>query len=380
MDRLTADWLESPGAREVTGLLTAAGHRALFVGGCVRNALLGLAPGDLDLATDAEPAEVMALAKTAGVKAIPTGIEHGTVTLVAHGEALEVTTFRADVETDGRHAVVRFSRDVAEDAARRDFTMNALYAAPDGALLDPLGGLPDLRAGRVRFIGAPEARIAEDGLRILRFFRFTAWYGAPEEGIDAEGLAACAAAGEALEGLSRERIGHEMVRLLEAPDPAPAVASMQAAGLLARVLPGASAAALAPLVHAEGTLGLAPDTARRLAALGGESPQENLRLSNALAARAARLAEAVGTVQTPAELGYRLGAEEGASVLALLGAPVEALAPLRRGAEAVFPVSAANLRPDYEGAALGARLRALEAEWLAGGMTATREELLGSKG
>ena len=196
MTRLGDPWLVAPRTQAVCALLTEAGHAAYLVGGCVRNALLGAPVADIDLATDALPQAVLALAEAAGVKAVPTGIEHGTVTLVLEGQPFEVTTFRRDVETFGRHAVVAFSRDIAEDAARRDFTMNALYAKPDGALVDPLGGLPDLRAGRVRFVGAAEARIAEDYLRILRFFRFHAWYGHPEDGLDPEGLAACAAARE----------------------------------------------------------------------------------------------------------------------------------------------------------------------------------------
>ncbi|NDV02710.1 CCA tRNA nucleotidyltransferase [Pseudoroseicyclus tamaricis] len=378
--KLQAEWLESPAAQAVTGMLEAGGHQALFVGGCVRNALMGLAPGDLDLATDARPRRVTELAKAAGIKAVPTGIEHGTVTLVVEGEPLEVTTFRADVETDGRHAIVRFSTDVAEDAARRDFTMNALYARSDGELLDPLGGLPDLQARRVRFIGEAPQRIAEDALRILRFFRFTAWYGDPAEGIDTEGLAACAEAGEMLEHLSRERIGHEMMRLLAAADPAPALASMQASGLLARVLPGAEALAIAPLVHAEAALGLAPDAVRRLAALGGESPFERFRLSKAAAKRTEALRQAVASPQGPAELGYRLGAEDGASALALRGAGPEALEPLRRGAGAEFPVMAADLKPEFEGPALGQRLRELERLWVESGFTLGREALLDLKG
>ena len=169
------------------------GHAILFVGGCVRNALLGRPVADIDLATDARPEAVIALAKGAGLNPVPTGIAHGTITVVAAGQPFQVTTFRRDVETFGRHAVVAFSDDIAEDAARRDFTLNALYALPDGTVVDPLGGLPDLRAGRVRFVGDPAARIAEDYLRILRFFRMTAWYGDPAAGLDRDSLAACAA-------------------------------------------------------------------------------------------------------------------------------------------------------------------------------------------
>ena len=161
-------------------MLEEGGHRAYFVGGCVRNALIGAEVSDVDIATDARPERVAALAFRAGLKAIPTGIAHGTVTVVSGGHAFEVTTFRRDVATDGRRAVVVFSDDVAEDAARRDFTMNALYAAADGTVIDPTGeGLADLAARRVRFVGEPARRIAEDHLRVLRFFRFHAWYGDP---------------------------------------------------------------------------------------------------------------------------------------------------------------------------------------------------------
>ena len=247
-----APWLEDPVTRAVCRALTGPGHQALFVGGCVRNALLGRPVADIDIATDATPEEVTALAGAAGLHPVPTGIEHGTVTVVAEGRPFEVTTFRRDVETFGRRAVVAYTRDIAEDAARRDFTMNALYAGPDGTVVDPLGGLPDLLARRVRFVGDPAARIAEDYLRILRFFRIHAWYGDPASGLDADGLAACAAAQGGLARLSRERVGAETAKLLAAADPAPAVAAMAAAGILARVLPGADATPLAALVHLEG--------------------------------------------------------------------------------------------------------------------------------
>ena len=207
MTMLQADWVTSASARKVCGMLTDAGHRALFVGGCVRNELLGAAVADIDIATDARPERVMDLAGPAGLYTVPTGIGHGTVTVVADGQPFEVTTFRRDVETDGRRAVVAFTDSLKADARRRDFTMNALYAKPDGKILDPLGGIDDLRHRRVRFIENAEARIREDYLRILRFFRFNAWYGDPESGLDSEGLAACAALSEGLETLARERIG-----------------------------------------------------------------------------------------------------------------------------------------------------------------------------
>ena len=219
LTRVGGAWLDAPETQGVMAVLAGGGHRALAVGGCVRNALIGVPVADVDLATDALPERVAALAEAAGMKAVPTGIAHGTITVVSRGVPHEVTTFRRDVETDGRHAVVAYTGEVAEDAARRDFTMNALYAEADGRLVDPLGGLPDLIARHLRFVGDAEARIREDHLRILRFFRFHAWYGRGP--LDTEGLAACARLAEGVERLSGERVGSEMKRLLAAPDPGP---------------------------------------------------------------------------------------------------------------------------------------------------------------
>jgi poly(A) polymerase len=375
--RVAGEWLAHPGTQAVLGLLSRAGHQALAVGGCVRDAVLGVPVGDVDIATDAVPARVMALAKAARIRAVPTGIAHGTVTLVAGGRTLEVTTFRRDVETDGRRAVVAFAREVAADAARRDFTMNALYATAEGAVVDPLGGLPDLLARRVRFVGEPAARIREDFLRILRFFRFQAWYGGGD--IDAEGLAACAALAGGIDGLSRERVGAEMRKLLSAPDPAPAVAAMAAAGVLARVLPGAEPRGLAPLVHLEGPR--PPRWLRRLTVLGG-GEAEALRLSRAEAkGLAARLAGAAGG-EGPGVLGYRLGAEAAEdALLARAALAGEALpegweARVARGAAAVLPVSAADLMPILAGPALGAAMKAVEARWILSDFRLTKADLV----
>lgn len=380
--RISAAWLTARGPRAVIGMLADAGHQALFVGGTVRNALLDEAPGDIDIATDALPERVMDLARAAGLKPVPTGVAHGTVTVVADHQGIEVTTFRRDVETDGRRAVVAFSTEVAEDARRRDFTMNALYATAAGEVIDPLGGLPDLRARRVRFVGEAEARIHEDYLRILRFFRFHAFYGDAGAGLDAEGLAACAANLAGIETLSRERVGAEMKKLLAAADPAPAVGAMAAAGVLAAVLPGADNRALAPLVHLEQAEGLPPEPVRRLAALGGEAPEVALKLSRAEAKRLLALREGTASMAGAGELGYRLGAEPGLSALlvraAATGAPLPAGArtEVARGAAATFPVKAADLAP-LSGPALGARLRALEARWIASGFALSAEALIG---
>jgi poly(A) polymerase len=281
---------------------------------------------------------------------------------------------------------VAFANDVESDARRRDFTMNALYASRDGRITDPLGGLPDLQARRVRFIDDPEQRIREDYLRILRFFRFHAWYGDPDEGLDAEGLAAVAALSDGLETLSRERVGSEILKLLSAPDPAPSVAAMQQAGVLSCVLPGADGTALAVLVHNEGQVGVSPCSIRRLAAIGGEDVSERLRLSRDQSRRLTLLRNAIQETAPLPEIGYRYGIETGTDIVllrgALLGEPVEAamLETLRHGAEQVFPVRADDLIPAYEGKALGEKLRQLEDEWISSGFTLSRDALLGLNG
>lgn len=379
--KIIGGWIAAEPTQRVCAALTGAGFRALFVGGCVRNALLGVPVADIDIASDAAPGDVSRLAERAGLKVVPTGIDHGTVTVIAEGIAHEVTTFRRDVETDGRRAVVAFSPRIEDDAARRDFTMNALYATPEGQVIDPLGGLPDLLARRVRFVGDAEARIREDYLRILRFFRFHAIYGDPEEGLDPEGLAACAAHSAGLETLSAERIGAEMRKLLSAADPAPAVAAMAMAGVLGHVLPGADPRGLAPLVHLEA--GRAPHWPRRLLVLGGEDVTDRWRLSRAESRVEERLRTALGDLSAPAELGYRLGAERAADVVLARAALFETPLPegwqaeIARGAAAVFPVRPADLMPELQGAALGARLKELEAAWIASGLRASRAELLG---
>ncbi len=382
MTRLTADWITSPSSMAVCTMLTNAGYQAWFVGGCVRNALLDMPVGDIDICTDAIPQVVMDLAKTAGLRAIPTGFDHGTVTILAHGQPVEVTTFRRDIATDGRHATVAFSTNIEEDAARRDFTMNALYASPTGDLADPVGGLPDLHARHVRFIGDPSERIAEDYLRILRFFRFTAIYGDPDLGIDAEGLAACASNLDGLKGLSRERVGAEIIKLLTAPDPAPAMAAMGACGALLRLLPGAGAQLLTVLVHVEQAAGLSPDPVRRLAALGGSDVADALRLSREQAHKLDRLKTAMDSDLPPGELGYRLGLPDARDALALRAAlggrevPPDQFALAQTGAMAIFPIKADDLMPALTGPTLGAALREAEDLWIASGFTLEKSDLI----
>jgi poly(A) polymerase len=308
-------WMTAP---ETVAVMEALGE-ARFVGGAVRGAILGAPVSDIDIAVPMPPEEARSRLEAKGIQVVPTGIAHGTVTAVLAHKLFEVTSLRRDVETDGRRAVVAFTDDWAEDAARRDFTINALYAAPDGTVFDYATGIEDLIAGRVRFMGDPAARIAEDYLRVLRLFRFHAWYGRGE--IDPPALRAAAAARDKLGTLSAERIAKEMLRLLEAVGPVPVLRVMAAAGLLSELLPGAvQLPRLERLVAIDADNFFLPDPLLRLAALledstaAAEAAADRLKLSNA---DRARLREALGgedrivsylAVKEVRRLLYRMGA------------------------------------------------------------------------
>ncbi len=382
-------WITAAPTRAVIEALEAKGGPgcARFVGGCVRDTLLRRdGPElDIDIATPLPPAEVIAALEAAGLKAVPTGIEHGTITAVAKGRPFEITTLRRDVETDGRRALVAFTEDWAQDAARRDFRLNALYAEPDGRLHDPTGGgVDDAHAGRIVFVGEPETRIAEDYLRILRFFRFYAAYGRGEP--DAAGLAACASLRQGLLGLSGERTAKELLKLLAAPDPRPALAAMADAGVLGMLLPGVDdLERLNGLVEVEGDV---PDPVLRLAALLPDDHERlrvgiaRLRLANATRDRllAACSDETALAADMPAQAAraaiYRLGRATFIDriQLAWAGAPAQASAAwatLLTLAESwtppPFPLTGADIKAlgIAEGPRVGELRRALEAWWIA---------------
>jgi poly(A) polymerase len=284
--KIDARWLSDGPVAKLLGLLNRDGEEARAVGGAVRNDLLGRPAREIDVATTALPEEVIRRVEATGGKAVPTGIEHGTVTAIIDHQAVEVTTLRQDVETFGRKARVVFGRDWKADAERRDFTINALSAGPDGVVHDYVGGLADIAKQRVRFIGEPRQRIEEDYLRILRFFRFHAHFGAGAP--DPDGVAACVRGRAGLETLSRERVRMEMLKLLLAARAAPTLAVMAESGLLGTVLGGvAYLASLENMIKLEETLGREADAVRRLGALGvwveedAERLGERLRLSNA---------------------------------------------------------------------------------------------------
>ena len=323
MTTISKPWLKAKDTRAVMDALEAAGGAgcARFVGGCVRNALMNKPVDDIDIATILTPPQVIEAVRAAGLKAVPTGIDHGTVTVVSGGQPFEVTTLRRDVETDGRRAVVAYTVDWAEDAQRRDFRLNALYADADGVVFDPTGdGIADAQAGRIVFVGEADQRIAEDALRILRFFRFVAWYGRGEP--DAVALAACARMKDRLAQLSAERVSKELLKLFAADDPRPTVRLMAAAGILSAVLPQAQGLArFEGLVAIETEQLFQCDALLRLAALLPDDPAVGLdtaaalRLSNA---QRDRLVAALGSEprivswMSPSEARravYRLGAE-----------------------------------------------------------------------
>ena len=382
-----APWLISGGTARVLQLLNADGEEARVVGGAVRNALLGLVPGDIDIATTALPHEVMRRAKSAGIKAVPTGIDHGTVTLVIDSQPYEVTTLREDTETFGRKAKVAFGRDWVKDAERRDFTMNGLSVDADGVVHDYVGGIADAAARRVRFIGDPDQRIAEDFLRILRFFRIHAAFGAGDP--DRDGYLACIRGRAGLASLSAERLRMETLKLLVAPGASAAALAMADGGLLQALTGGVVyTGPLAAMIAIERELGLTASSTRRLAALAIAVTEDakrvatRLRLSNAETKALDSMGHRWWRLATKGEadarrLLYRLGADRYHDRVLLgwarAGGDVgssrwRALAELpQRWIAPKFPLRAADFiaRGMAEGPSLGHVLTLAEDAWLA---------------
>lgn len=379
-----AEWLKRPAVQAIFAALDGAQGRTRAVGGVVRDSLLHrLAPGtDIDMATELLPVTVMQRAGAAGIAAYPTGIDHGTVTLRLHDTTVEVTTLRLDVSTDGRHAEVRFGTDWEADAARRDFTLNALYCHADGRIFDPLGGAGDALNGRVRFIGDADTRIAEDGLRVFRFFRFSASHGG--QMLDAEGLRACRDAAGKLDHISAERVGGEMTRMLALPAIAQTLGVMSEIGLMPLGTETLRA------LHAYETIG-GRSTAARLAILGGAAWQQRWRLPNALI-KSARSILAAADLIAEGRTGlaaYRYGedAVEGLAVAAAranwprerLG---EAARDLGRLEVKPLPVSGTDLlaKGIPAGPRLGATLARLEMLWVESDFSLSPEQLLSQTG
>lgn len=380
-----APFLDDPAFLRVIEAIEKGRDRARVVGGAVRNTLLGVPVDDIDIATTALPELVVARVAEAGLKAVPTGLAHGTITVVCDGRPFEVTTLRADLETDGRRAVVAFSRDWTGDAHRRDFTMNAVYADADGTLHDPVGGIADTLVGRVRFIGDPTQRIEEDYLRILRFFRFHARYGRGE--LDAAGLEAVVASQQGIDRLSRERIGTEMRKLVTAPGALHALLLMDETGILDRILPGGGAVARfswALDLAARHDLVLDLETRFALLAVASSELGKALRLSGREDRRIGAIVLWAGEIagqmnETSVRLAVvRAGNEVALGALLLAAAdsgqePESDLVRLARDFRPPrSPITAARLIAEgyHPGPALGAELRRREAAWVVAGCPA----------
>lgn len=392
-------WMTSPKTQAVLNALSAGDISARFVGGCVRDALIGRTISDIDLATEAPPERVMERLTKAGLKVIPTGIAHGTVTAVCGGTPYEITTLRRDVETDGRRAVVAFTDDWEADAARRDFTMNALSLEPNGKVHDPFGGVNDLEEGRVRFVGEPRQRILEDILRLLRYFRFYAHYGKPPP--DGPSLAACRELAYLLPRLSAERVRVELLKLLAAPDPAPVIRLMRSEGVMDHFLAhGTAVDRLDRMVAIEAGLGIC-DPLRRLAALlpvDGDTAAhlaKGLRLSNLERSRL------VAMVEPPAKLSpaldgpgrrrklYKVGANAWPDLVLSAWADSRAAVDdpqwrdlydeMQGWDRPRFPVTGRDLKKMGvdQGEIVGRLLRAAEDWWVAGDFRADKKECLG---
>ncbi len=406
--KIDAPWLQSSALQALLGTLNADGEEARVVGGAVRNTLLNLPVTDVDVATTTLPDETMRRAAAAGFRPIPTGIDHGTITVVTPERPFEVTTLRRDVATDGRHATVAFGRDWAVDAGRRDFTINALYCDADGTILDPAGGLADLPEQRLRFIGDAAARIEEDYLRILRFFRFFAWYGRGRP--DAEGLRACARLKDGLRKLSAERVWSELRKLLGARDPSRALLWMRQAGVLTVVMPESERwgiDAIHGLVTAEQQLGWSADAMLRLEAI--VPPDEarlaelarRLRLSNAERDRLLAFATAEEPVAEESDGSFRRRLYFGDRQAVIDRLRLAYAAALAKGEEApgglsraailarqlsaaerfdppAFPLSGDDLAAAgiAAGPEMGRQLKSLRDAWVDSGFVMTPEQLL----
>lgn len=403
-----AAWLGDEDLQRLLAALSRDGEEARLAGGAVRNALLGEPVSDIDIATTTVPDETERRAQAAGFRTVPTGKEHGTITVIAGREAYEVTTLRADVETDGRHASVAFGTDWRHDAERRDFTINALYATASGEVIDLVGGLADLETRTLRFIGDAEARIREDYLRILRFFRFFAWYGGGRP--DAEGLRACARLKDGLMRLSAERVWAELKKLLAAPDPSRALLWMRQTGVLSLALPESEKwgiDAVHALVAAGNDLGWTPDPLLRLEAIVPPDAArmvamaERLRMSKAEAARLSAWAMTPPIAHSASEaalakIAYRgdrqavddrlrLGlasararAGQESAALAEAGGYLRLLRFLDGWERPLFPVKGSDLAGlgMNAGPGMGRTLTALETEWVDGGFRASRDALI----
>ena len=380
-----AKWRSTQTVKAVLDGVQELGKKIHFVGGCVRNELLGkdVAETDIDFATTAEPDEMVALAEAKGWDVQTRGKLFGTVMVIVDGTSFDVTTFRKDLKTFGRHAIVEYSEDIVEDAKRRDFTMNALYVDRDGVLIDPLDGLHDLRNGIVRFIGNADERIQEDYLRMLRYFRMHAHYSKDKETFDNAALKAIKSRALHACILSKERIGREVRRLLEADDPSRCLIKMEEVELLQELLPGSSTDAIGQLAKIQSKLGMKPSPSAWLALMQPRDVAEELRLSRSEETRINQIIRYSASAETAAELANKLGSDLAIDIVMTRAAirneipESSVVETAERAASAKFPISAEDLMQDFAGPELGAELERLRSRWVGSDFRMKRSELLG---
>jgi len=358
------------------------GYKIYFVGGCVRDSILGNPVTDIDMSTTALPDQIIQIAKANNLRAIPTGIKYGTITVISNCKPYQITTFRKDVATDGRHADVLYANDMITDATRRDFTINALYADEDGNVIDPLKGVNDLYCRIIKFIFNPRKRIIEDNLRILRFFRFHAWYGDPNKNLDPASLNACTHYKSKVGTLSNERIGAEMKKIMSAPNPISSLEAMTMAGVLELVMPNASTSQLSSLLKLENKLQRGIHWTTRAAIMTSTDLKNIWKISKVDHKKLRNLQKLKAGKDKVSKISYLYG-EEFSWQYAILkyvslnkDIPKNIRAEIKRGANALFPIKSCELINDFKGPELGKRIKDLQHAWINSNFSLTREELL----
>ena len=379
--KISADWLTKPSTQLVMQILLSGGYEAFFVGGCVRNTLFDFKATDIDISTSATPKRVMELMSQAGLKTIPTGIDYGTVTVVADKQNYEITTFRKDIETDGRRAKVKFSGSVFEDAKRRDFSINAIYSEQNGTILDPLNVIADITDKRIKFIGDPYLRIKEDYLRILRFFRFLALFGREDETYKKE-IAAINDLRDGLDGISAERKSDEILKLFSAPNPKYSVFLMETAGINSKIFDNYDYYSLDNLKKLEDRVEVSPSATRRLAAYTNDNLKSQLRFSNKIAKAHKVLREEAISKKDAAELSYRYNDKVALDIILVRSSlnstefVDSVFSRIKLGSAAKFPIKSVDLVEYFSGQKLGEMLSCLEQKWIESDFTLNKEMLM----
>lgn len=375
-------WLRNPSAQKLSKLYKNFGYQVLFVGGCVRNTILKMPVTDIDLATDAQPEEIIKIAKENNIRFVPTGLAHGTITLIIDNKNYQITTFRTDFDHDGRYAKVEFTESLLLDASRRDLTINALYCNHVGEVIDPLNGLDDIKKQKIKFIGNPNERIKEDNLRILRFFRFQAIYGNKNLEIDSIALEACHNHKSKLAALSKERITSELRKILSAPNPLEVIIKMNETGVLNELFQNVSIDSLEAYLKTEEKFKININWLGRLLSLQVTQEEESLKLTRCEFKFLKQTKSAIENQIHVLEFSYYNGVENGKiySILQNFRHNIilskNLLNQINSLATKKFPITAKDLMPEIRGKKLGEALRSLEDRWIKSNFTLSKKELL----